>query len=255
MADMQSIINFAKQQAMNKALIEARRNSLTVRMPENIADSDTYTVIDISLKVWDVLSNLLEIAATVKSIGTAWSAATVSVDAIAASEAAAVATAAAGGSTKVTVALTAAEAMTLAGPLVAYIGLWVGLGAPYLEARQKIADDRARSGIAHGVLVGAFGHSPERARGFLLRQNEGPNHWDQGAVAVAKNSYRMAFIAGYKQGRDMSQGQRKVFWKMFAKTLRAQNATLWKNDWQGDAVWDRWFWEAGGVFQKVHLKG
>jgi hypothetical protein len=137
---------------------------------------------------------------------------------------------------------------------VAYVGLWVGLGSPYLEARQKIAEERARRGVAHGVLIGAFGHSPERARGFLLRQAEGPNHWDQGAAVVAQNSYRMAFIAGYKQGREMSQGQRKVFWKAFANTLRMERAKLWDNDWRNDKTWDDWFWEAGAVFMKHHLK-
>src|SRR5262249_12212773 len=77
--------------AMANALAESRRNSLAVRMPEveNVADDKVYTVLDISLKVWDVLNGLLEIAATVKAAAGAWSAATVSAEAIAASEAAA----------------------------------------------------------------------------------------------------------------------------------------------------------------------
>lgn len=255
MALMEAVEKFKAQQ-MAKALAESRRNSLVVRMPENIADDKLYTVIDISLKVWDVLNGLLEIAATVKLAAGASAAATVSAEAIAASEAAAQAAATVGlGSSKVTAALTLGEAMTLAGPLVAYIGLWVGLGAPYLEAKQKIAQDHARRGVAHGVLVGAFGHSPERARGFLLRQpGTVNNHWIPGVSVVAQNSYRMAFIAGYKQGRDMSQAQRRVFWKAFANTLRKERARLWKNDWRDDKVWDDWFWEAGAVFQKHHLK-
>jgi hypothetical protein len=244
-----------KAQAMAKALAESRRNSLAVRMPENVADDKLYTVIDIGLKVWDVLNGLLEIAATVKLVAGASAAAKISVEAIAASEAAAQAAATVGVSSKVTTALTIGEAMTLAGPLVAYIGLWVGLGAPYLEAKQKIAEDHAKRGVTHGVLVGAFGHGPERARGFLLRQpGTVNNNWIPGVAAVAQHSYRMAFIAGYKQGRDMSQGQRKVFWKTFAKTLRKENATLWDNSWRSDSTWDNWFWEAGAVFMKHHLK-
>jgi hypothetical protein len=246
------MIERAKAQAMARELAKARAKSLVVRIPENVANDSAAAAIDLSLKVWDVLTGLLEIASTVKLVAGASAAAKISLEAIAANEAAAMAAASAG-SGKVTMALTVGEAMTLAGPLVAYIGLWVGLGSPYLEARQKIADDRARRGVAHGVLIGAFGHRPERARGFLLRQNEGPNHWDQGAAAVAQNSYRMAFIAGYKQGRDMSQNQRKVFWKAFANTLRKERAPLWDNDWQGDALWDKWFLEAGIVFQKRHI--
>ncbi len=246
--------NRMKADRMRQALVQSKRNSLSVRIPENVADDQIYAGMDLSLKVWDVLNGLIEIASTAKLAVGASGAAKISLEAIAANEAAAIAAAGAGAGGKVTVALTAAEAVTLAGPLVAYVGLWVGLGAPYLEARQKIAEDRARRGVAHGVLVGAFGHSPERARGFLMRQGEGPNHWDQGAAAVAQNSYRMAFIAGYKEGRSMSQGQRKVFWKFFATTLRKENARLWDNDWQGDVIWDRWFWEAGTVMQKHHVK-
>ena len=54
----------AKVEAMAKALAESRRRSLAVRMPavENVADSTAYKAIDISLKVWDVLNGLLEIA-------------------------------------------------------------------------------------------------------------------------------------------------------------------------------------------------
>ena len=247
----------AKAQAMAGALAESRRNSLAWRMPEieNVADDKIFTVIDISLKVWDVLNGLLEIAAAVKAAAGAWSAATVSAEAIAASEAAAQAAATVGVSSKVTVALTAAEAITLAGPLVAYVGLWVGLGAPYLEAKQKIAQDQVRRGVAHGVLIGAFGHSPQKARDFLSRQHMAVNNnWIPGATAVAQNSYRMAFTAGYKQGRDMSRGQRRVFWKVFARSLRKDRARLWDNDWRSDKTWDDWFWEAGTVFQKYHLK-
>jgi hypothetical protein len=253
---MLEMINQAKAQAMAKALAESRRNSLVVRMPDNIADDKLYTAIDITLKVWDVLNGLIEIAGAVKLAIGAKAAATVSAEAIAASEAAAQAAAmTAGVSSKVTATLTVGEALTLAGPLVAYIGLWIGLAAPYLEAKQKIAEDHARRGVSHGVLIGSFGRSPETARGLALRQRETVNdHWIPGVSVVALNSYRMAFIAGYKQGRDMSQNQRKVFWKVFAKTLRKTNTRVWDSDWRSDKVWDDWFWEAGAIFMKHHLK-
>jgi hypothetical protein len=244
-----------KAQAMAKALADARRNSLVVRVPDTVGDDRAYIAISISLKLWDVLTGLLELVPAIKLIAGANAAATISAEAIAASEAAAQAAATVGVSSKVTAAFTAGEAISLAGPLVAYIGLWVALGAPYLQVKQAYAEERARRGVAHGVLIGAFGHSPERARGFLLRQPESANNnWVPGLASVAQNSYRMAFIAGYKQGREMSQGQRKVFWKVFAKTLRKANARLWDNDWRSDKAWDDWFWEAGAAFQKYHLE-
>jgi hypothetical protein len=248
------VLENAKVEAMARALQESRRNSLAFRMPENIADDQVYTVIDISLKVWDVLNGLLEIVGAVKLAAGASSAATISAEAIAASEMAAQAAATVGVSTKVTTALTAAEAITLAGPLVAYIGLWVGLGAPYMEAKQKIAENAARSGVAHGVLIGAYGWRPERARDFAMSQSMAVNNnWVPGAQNVANNSYRMAFLAGYKQGREMSLSQRRVFWKVFARSLIRANADLWRNDWP-EIKLQRWFWEAGGVFQRYHLK-
>jgi hypothetical protein len=243
-----------KVQAMAKAMQEAHRGSLAFRMPENIADNNAYTAIDISLKVWDVLNGLLEIAAGMKMIGTSFGAAKISVEAIAASEMAAQAAATAGLSTKVTTALTMGEAMAIAGPLVAYIGLWVGLGAPYMEAKQKIAENAARSGISHGVLIGAYGWSPDKAKNFAMSQNMAVNNnWIPGAQNVATNSYRMAFLAGYKQGRAMSQGQRKVFWKVFANTIRNSPWDLWDNDWP-ESRFHHWFWEVGGLFARYHLK-
>jgi hypothetical protein len=244
-----------KIQAMARALQESRRNSLAVRMPDNIADDNVYTAIDISLKVWDVLNGLLEIVGAVKLAAGASSAATISAEAIAATEMAAQAAATVSVSSKVTTALTLGEAVTLAGPLVAYIALWVGLGAPYMEAKQKISENAARSGVVHGVLIGAYGWRPERARDFAMSQGMAVNNnWIPGAQNVATNSYRMAFLAGYKQGRDMSQNQRKVFWKVFAQSLRNAHADLWRNDWP-EIKLQRWFWEAGGVFMRYHLKG
>jgi hypothetical protein len=243
-----------KAEAMAAALFKARQNSLRVRIPENVVDDRAFNAISIGLKTWDVLTCLLDIAAAVKLAAGASAAAQISVEAIAANEAAAVAVASAGGGTNFAAALTVAEAVSLAGPIVAWAGLWVAMGAPYLQIRQAISEERAKRGVAHGVLIGAFGHRPERARGFLLRQPESSNNnWVPGLTNVAQQSFRMAFIAGYKQGREMSQTQRKVFWKVFTKTLKHENKRLWDNDWRDDRVWDNWFWEAGTAFQKWHV--
>lgn len=252
---MSDFLEYAKTQAMAKALQESRRNSLAFRLPENIADDKIYTVIDISLKVWDVLNGLLEIAAAVKLAAGASAAATVSAEAIAATEMAAQAAATIGVSSKVTAALTVGEAVTIAGPLVAYVALWVGLGAPYMEAKQKIAENAAKSGVAHGVLISAYGWGPEKARNFAMSQGMAVNNnWIPGAQNVATNSYRMAFLAGYKQGRAMTPGQRKVFWKVFAQSIRKSPWDLWDNDWPESRFYT-WFWEVGGVFIRYHLKG
>jgi hypothetical protein len=249
------VIQRSKAMAMAKALAEARRNSLAFRMPKSPADSTTYTVIDISLKIWDVLTGLLDMSAAIWAIGGAKAAATVSLEALEASEAAAQASALAAGGTNVSTAMTVGEAIELGGPLVAYIGLWVALGSPYLEAKQQIAQDHVKRGVAQGVLIGAYGWAPQRAKSFLARQPQTANNvWIPGVTTVAMQSYRMGFYAGYKQGRDMSQNQRAWFWKQFANTLRKSPVPLWRNDWQGDAVWDRWFWSAGGVFITNHLK-
>lgn len=254
MGDDMSYFEQLKVQAMARAMQEAHRSSLAYRMPEVVPDDKLYQAIDISLKVWDVLNGLLEVAAISKLAVGAWGSAKISAEAIAASEMAAQAAATAGLSSKVTTALTAGEAMAIAGPLVAYIGLWVGLGAPYMEAKQKIAQDAARRGISQGVLVGAYGWSPDRARDFAMSQGTGINdNWIPGAQNVARSSYRMGFLAGYKQGRAMSQAQRKVFWKIFANTIRNSTWQLWENNWPESRFYN-WFWEVGGLFDHRHLK-
>jgi hypothetical protein len=118
-----------KAQKMARAMAEARRNSLKFRIPENIADDNVSKTIDISLKVWDVLNGLLEIAATAKLAVGAWGAAKISVEAIAASEAAAQAAATVGLSSKVTTAFDSGRGDHACGPIG---GLRRAVGRPWL---------------------------------------------------------------------------------------------------------------------------
>jgi hypothetical protein len=149
-----SVLQQMRLQAMAHAMAEAQRNSLAFRMPENVADDRVYNVIDISLKLWDVPNGLWEIAAMGKLALGASAAATVSTEAIAASEMAAQAAAASGGG-KIASALTFSEAVAVAGPLVAYVGLWsVSVHLTSKPSRRSHAMPRA------AVLPKAFWSAP-----------------------------------------------------------------------------------------------
>jgi hypothetical protein len=235
-------------------LTNARRNRLAVKIHdlESFGETGAGAYVDLSLKIWDVLEGLMNIAGAASAIATV-GAVNISTEALEAVEYAREASFLASGSSEIMEALTISEIMELAGPVVSFIALWVNLGSPYLEAKAEIQKAAAKRGIAHGIIVGCQGRQPRSARMFAQRQPGAVNNlWLDNATSVARQSYYMGFLAGYAQGHELNENQRRIFWRIFGRTLKDNRVPLWDPNW-GEQGNDNWIWEAGGYFQSRHL--
>ena len=145
-----------------------------------------------------------------------------------------------------------ALALELLGPLAAWVQVWIGLGGPYLEARQYIADTEARSGVSRGIVTGASGVSGEMVRERLGRNFQPKNPWDEGATALAKNSYNFALIAGFVEGRRLSVEQRKVFWRGLGSKMpniaTYSDPARWTRD-----EWISFYIDAATTYQRNYM--
>jgi len=250
-----STLDEYKKRRQVEMLTNARRNRLAVKIHnlESLGESEgAGAYIDLSLKVWDVLEGLMNIAGAASAIATV-GAVNISTEALEAVEYAREASFLASGSSGIMEALTISEIMELAGPVVSFIALWVNLGSPYLEAKAEIQKMAAKRGIAHGIIIGCQGRLPHSARMFAQRQPGGVNnHWLDNATSVARQSYCMGFLAGYAQGHELGDKPRRIFWRIFGRTLKDNGLQLWDPNW-GEKGNDDWIWEAGGYFQAKHL--
>jgi hypothetical protein len=257
---LQDTLDEIKKRKIAQMITNARQNRLAVKIRniESLYETESgrrAANIELSLKVWDVLSGLFDIAVSGAAIGTAWSAATVSSEALEAIEYAKAAQFLAGGSSSIMETMTLAEIMELAGPLMAWVAMWCALGSPYLGIEENIQKEAAKRGIAQGILIACQRRTGHSARMFALRQPNGAvnNNWINNATSVAQNSYRMGFLAGYPQGRELSEKARHIFWRIFGQSLKERYITLWDPKW-GEKANDDWIWEASGVFIAKHLK-
>jgi hypothetical protein len=252
---MMAALDEIKKKRQIEILANARRNRLAVKIHnlESLGESERAAgYLDLSLKVWDVLEGLMDIAGAASAIASL-GAVRISAEALEAVEYAKQASFLASGSSEIMEALTLSEIMELAGPVVSFIALWVNLGSPYLEAKAEIQKMAAKRGIAHGIIVGCQGRKPHSARLFAQRQPGGVNNnWLDNATSVALQSYAMGFLAGYAQGHELRDNGRRIFWRIFGNTLKQNRVSLWNSSWDEKRN-DDWVWEAGGYFQAKHL--
>ena len=247
-----------KKQKIAQMITNARQNRLSVKLRklESLYEDGAErraANIELSLKVWEVLHVLLDLAVKAFSIGSAWTSATVTVEAMEATEQALGAQLLASGDTNIMEGITAEGIADLAGPLTAWVSMWCELGSPYLGIREHIQKEAAKRGIAHGILIACQGRKTHSASLFANRQPSGVNNrWIDNATFLAQNSYRMGFIAGYVEGHELNEKQNHLFWRIFGESLKDRNETLWNPNW-GEKGNDDWIWGAGGIFIDKHL--
>lgn len=252
MTSIMDTLDEIKRRKMVEIVTNARRNRLAVKI-RDIESKGAAEYVDLSLKTWDVLSGLIDIAGKVAAIGSATASATATVEAVEAIEYAKQASFLASGSSNIMETMTISEIMELAGPFVAWIAMWVNLGSPYLEAKAEIQKAASKRGIAHGILIACQRRTGHSARMFAMRQPGAVNNnWINDATSVAQNSYRMGFLAGYAQGKELTEPQKHIFWKIVGRSLKERNVGLWNPAW-GETGNDNWIWEAGGIFQAKHI--
>ena len=85
-------------------------------------------------------------------------------------------------------------------PVVAQVGVFVALGAPYLEARKIIEDENNQAGFSQGWVMGLlfweWRHVIDRFAMVYLRMNR----FDEQADVIRVKAYNLALHAGWLAG-------------------------------------------------------
>ena len=217
--------------------------SLAAKVPAFWAPGMAANSIDLGCKVYDVISGLKDIVEGAAMVGRSFSAAKVGFDA---------ARGAAGAGGFALQGTIGALAIDLLGPLGAWVQVWIGLGGPYIEAKQYIADTEGRSGVSRGIVTGASGVSGQMVRERLGRDFQPKNPWDESNTALAKNSYNFALIAGFVEGRRLSIEQRKVFWRALGSKMKNISTYSDPARWTRDE-WISFYIDAATTYQRNYM--
>jgi hypothetical protein len=128
--------------------------------------------------------------------------------------------------------------------------LWaslVPLGIGYQGAAEVTAARAAAIGFSQGVVMGAEGRSWSLVRDYF----GGRRYFDENAKVESKN-YGAGLIAGYVQGRKLSQNQRAIFWRDLGHRMGDQPVPGPSANW-GRNQWVDWYITVAGRFWQDHL--
>jgi peptidoglycan hydrolase-like protein with peptidoglycan-binding domain len=140
----------------------------------------------------------------------------------------------------------------IAGPFLGVVLVGLGLGAPYAEAAQEIAEKSAASGFSRGVVMGA-----DKRQGGLVREYFGndyfpPNPFLPNGRAIAVANYRMGLLVGFFQGRRLSENQRAIFWHDLGQRMGYQSYRGPSKQWS-QREWRDWYITVAAIFRRDHL--
>jgi hypothetical protein len=144
------------------------------------------------------------------------------------------------------------EALALAGPVLAFVGSFMALGVPYMEAAEHLANEWSASGFSRGAVMGA-----DRRRGRQVIETFGnlyfpPNDQFPRGRDVSVANYRAGLAAGYLQGRMLTENQRKIFWRDLGRRMGDQSYRGPHENW-GARQWSDWYADVAAVFRRYHL--
>ena len=144
------------------------------------------------------------------------------------------------------------EALALAGPVLAFVGSFMALGVPYMEAAEHIANEWSASGFSRGAVMGA-----DRRRARQVIETFGnlffpPNTQFPRGRDVAVANYRAGLAAGYLQGRMLTENQRKIFWRDLGHRMGDQSYRGPHDGWSA-TQWSDWYTDVAAAFRWNHL--
>jgi len=136
---------------------------------------------------------------------------------------------------------------------------FAAIGAGYMEAADKIKNDRAPIGYCHGVALGVSEAKPSFIKKNFWIWNPTPNDFYPAGAAVAQNYYNAALALGYDHGRELLPGGLD---KVFFKEIEANKATYSPggkilagntDSWSDQDWWDYYNY-LGTSFYRTHVE-
>jgi hypothetical protein len=142
----------------------------------------------------------------------------------------------------------------------AIIGCYMGLGAPYQEAKEEVTWQGTREGYSLGVVMGADGVSAKKGASYFGHRYFAKNEFLLGGAQAQMEGYRNGLLSGYRDGKELTRQQRIDLWR----DLRNHGESLpgWYQ-WDGitsedtkqwhEKTWKDYYEFFAAVFRKFHM--
>jgi hypothetical protein len=126
------------------------------------------------------------------------------------------------------------------------------VGRPYREAAEVIAARAAASGFSAGAVMGADGRSWRLVRNYIGNRHFYGTDLGAGSAKNEATNYFAGLVAGYVQGRKLSNNQRTIFWHDLGHRMGDQSYRGPKEQW-GHKQWVDWYVAVAAIFYRDHL--
>ena len=144
----------------------------------------------------------------------------------------------------------------IAGPLAVEAMVIVEIAGAHAEAINSLLNDQTLSGFSRGVVLGADRRSASYVKSNFVKFGPVPNSVYPEYGKKFQNTYNRALIAGYAQGKALSDAERKAFFLDLFSRMTVKPADEYGEDsklWS-DRTWVDYYVETAAVFRSNHLK-
>ncbi len=142
------------------------------------------------------------------------------------------------------------------GPIAAEGMVVVEIAGAHAEAINELLNDQILSGFSRGVVLGADQRPGSYVKSNFVKFSPVPNTVYPEYGKRFQNAYNQALIAGYAQGKSLTDAERKAFFVDLFSRMSVKPAVTYGEDsklWR-DKTWIDYYIECASVFRRDHLK-
>lgn len=151
------------------------------------------------------------------------------------------------------------------GPLASYVSFWIDLAGAWAEAKARVFADNAMRGFSAGAVLGANGASPAFVGDSFWQKANGSYPAYRELDVPSKNIHNGALVAGYAQGKSLSNNQRRRLARFLTDRFSEgqKNFYFEPNPNTGkESNWDNWtlqtkkgfYSDLAGIFRRELLR-
>lgn len=146
--------------------------------------------------------------------------------------------------------------LEVVGPIAGMAAVYIALGNAHADAINSNISHQMYSGFSRGVVLGADHRSVPYLKEHWVKWSPVPNAVYPEYGRKFQQAYNMALMAGYAQGKALTDEERTAFFKdLIARLPENPTITYGENskEWS-DRSWRDYYTEAAAVFRRDHLK-
>ena len=144
----------------------------------------------------------------------------------------------------------------IAAPVAGMAAVFIAIGSAHAEAINSNISHQMYSGFSRGVVLGADHRSVEYLKEHWVKWSPVSNAVYPEYGRKFQQAYNTALMAGYAQGKALTDEERKAFFKdLIARLPENPTVTYGENskEWS-DRSWRDYYTETAAVFRRDHLK-